>query len=125
MATLTVNMMDRRAYFWGIQALRTGGLVALGITLFGVNPKPGLHERGLAITITLGVVALAWIGMIVFDIRKWPIAYPLALLSVSGGLLSTLQLGRRSSSRRSRRSRPARTWPRRSRPGSRPPAPCR
>ena len=93
MVTLTANMMDRRAYFWGIQALRAGGLVALGTTLFGVNPKPGLHERGLAITITLAVVAAAWVGMIVFDIRKWRIAYPLALLSVSGGLLSTLQLG--------------------------------
>jgi signal transduction histidine kinase len=93
MAAMTANMMDRRAYFWGIQALRSGGLVALGVTLFGISPKPGLHERGLAITITLAVVALAWIGMITFDIRKWPIEYPLALLSVSGGLLSTLQLG--------------------------------
>ena len=93
MAALTVNMMDRKAYFWGIQALRSGGLVALGITLFGVSPKPGLHERGLAVTITLAVVAVAWIGMITFDIRKWPIEYPLALLSVSGGLLSILQPG--------------------------------
>jgi signal transduction histidine kinase len=93
MVTLTANMMDRRAYFWGIQALRSAGLVALGITLFAENPKPGLHERGLAITITLAVMALAWIGMITFDIRKWPLEYPLALLSVSGGLLSTLQLG--------------------------------
>ena len=93
MAALTVNMMDRKAYFWGIQALRSGGLVALGVTLFGVNPKPGLHERGLAITITLGVVVVAWLGMITFDIRKWRIEYPLALLSVSGGLLSILQTG--------------------------------
>ena len=93
MAALNVNMMDRKAYFWGIQALRTGGLVALSLTLFGVNPKPGLHERGLAITIALGVVAVAWIGMITFDIRKWPMEYPLALLSVSGGLLSILQQG--------------------------------
>lgn len=93
MAALTVNMMDRKAYFWGIQALRSGGLVALGITLFGVSPKPGLHERGLAVTITLAVVAAAWIGMITFDIRRWRIEYPLALLSVSGGLLSILQLG--------------------------------
>lgn len=93
MAALTANMMDRRAYFWGIQALRSGGLVALTVTLFGVNPQPGLHERGLAITITLGAVALAWIGMIIFDIRKWRIEYPLALLSVSGGLLSILQTG--------------------------------
>lgn len=93
MAALTANMMDRKAYFWGIQALRAGGLVALGVTLFGVNPKPGLHERGLAITLTLAVVAVAWIGMITFDIRQWRIEYPLALLSVSGGLLSILQQG--------------------------------
>ena len=93
MAALTANMMDRKGYFWGIQALRTGGLVALGLTLFGVNPKPGLHERGLAITITLAVVAVAWVGMITFDIRKWPIQYPLSLLSVSGGLLAILQQG--------------------------------
>ena len=93
MAALTANMMDRKAYFWGIQALRTGGLIALGSTLFQVNTKPGLHGRGLAITITLCVVAVAWIGMIAFDIRKWPMAYPLMLLSVSGGLLSILQQG--------------------------------
>ena len=93
MAALTANMMDRKAYFWGIQALRTGGLIALSVTLFGVSPKPGLHERGLAITITLAVVAVAWLGMITFDIRQWRIEYPLALLSVSGGLLSILQQG--------------------------------
>jgi signal transduction histidine kinase len=93
MAALTANMMDRKAYFWGIQALRSGGLVALGVTLFGWSPKPGLHERGLAVTLTLAVVAVAWIGMIVFDIRQWRIEYPLAVLSVSGGLLSVLQQG--------------------------------
>ncbi|MEY9930098.1 signal transduction histidine kinase [Catenulispora sp. GP43] len=93
MAALTANMMDRKGYFWGIQALRSGGLVALSITLFGVNPKPGLHGRGLAITITLAVVAVAWIGMIVFDIRKWRIQYPLFLLALSGGVLSILQQG--------------------------------
>jgi signal transduction histidine kinase len=93
MAVLTANMMDRKGYFWGIQALRAGGLVALGITLFGVSPKPGLHGRGLAIAITLAVVAAAWIGMIVFDIRKWRIQYPLFLLALSGGVLSILQQG--------------------------------
>jgi signal transduction histidine kinase len=93
MAGLTANLIDRKSYFWGIQALRTGGLVAMTVTLFGVNPKPGLHGRGLAISITLAVVAVAWLGMVTFDIRKWRIEYPLALLSVSGGLLSILQQG--------------------------------
>lgn len=93
MAGPTANLMDRKSYFWGIQALRTGGLVALSVTLFGVDPKPGLHGRGLAVSITLAVVTVAWLGMVTFDIRKWRIEYPLALLSVSGGLLSILQQG--------------------------------
>ena len=94
MAALTANMLDRRGYFWGIQALRIGGLVALTITLFGVDStKPGLHGRDLAFAITVAVVWVAWLGMVTFDIRQWPIQYPLALLSVSGGLLSIIQQG--------------------------------
>lgn len=93
MAALTANMADRKGYFWGIQALRTGGLFAMGTTLFGVSPTPGLHGRGLAISITMAVVGLAWAGMVTFDIKRWPIEYPLALLSVSGGLLTILQQG--------------------------------
>lgn len=94
MAGLTANLIDRRGYFWGIQALRMGGLVALTVTLFGVNAtKPGLHGRDLAFAITLAVVWVAWLGMVVFDIRMWRIEYPLALLSISGGLLSIIQQG--------------------------------
>ncbi|GAA1968860.1 sensor histidine kinase [Catenulispora subtropica] len=92
MGTLTETLRDRR-YVWGIQGMRLGGLFALGVTIAGVHPQPGLHGRGLALSVTLMVAALAWIGLVVFDVRKLPLVAPLAVMAVSGGLLGALQPG--------------------------------
>ncbi|NUP49453.1 MAG: histidine kinase [Catenulispora sp.] len=92
MGALTATLRDRR-YVWGIQAMRVCGLLALGATVAGIHPQPGLHGRGLALTVTLAVAALGWIGLIVFDLRAWSLTPPLAVMAVSGGLLGALQPG--------------------------------
>ncbi|NUR58485.1 MAG: histidine kinase [Catenulispora sp.] len=92
MGALTATLRDPR-YVWGIQAMRFCGMVALGATIAGIHPQPGLHGRGLALSVTLAVAALGWIGLMVFDMRPWPLTPPLAVMAVSGGLLGALQPG--------------------------------
>src|SRR4051794_7771661 len=92
MGALTDTLRDRR-YVWGIQGMRIGGLLALGVTIAGIHPQPGLHGRRLALAVTLAVAALGWAGLIVFDVRKLSLTPPLAVMAASGGLLGALQTG--------------------------------
>src|SRR2546423_11134710 len=92
MGALTATLRDRR-YIWVIQGMRMAGLVALGASIIGIHPQPGLHGRGLTLTVTLAIATLGWIGLIVFDIRKLSLTGPLAVMAASGGLLGALQSG--------------------------------
>ena len=92
MGALTATLRDRR-YIWGIQAMRFCGLLALGAAIAGIHPQPGLHGRGLALSLTFAVAALGWIGLIVFDMRSRSLTPPLAVMAVAGGLLGALQPG--------------------------------
>src|ERR1051326_2470246 len=92
MGALTATLRDRR-YIWVVQVMRVGGLVALSATIIGIHPHPGLHGRGLTLTVTLAIAALGWIGLIVFDLRKLSLTWPLAVMAAGGGLLGALQPG--------------------------------
>lgn len=82
---------DRRAYVWGIQAMRLSGLAALVATIYAAEPHPGLHGRGLAISLVLGVATAAWLALVAMDLRGHRITAPLAIMGVAGGLLAALQ----------------------------------
>ena len=82
---------DRRAYVWGIQAMRLSGLAALVATIYAAKPRPGLHGRGLAISVVLAVATVAWLALVAMDLRGRRTTVPLAVMGLAGGVLAALQ----------------------------------
>lgn len=73
-----------------IDAMRLLILVMVLVTVPLASPHPGVGARGIAIAVTLGLSAIAWVIMI--GVQRRPAAYPatLAVMAAAGGALAGL-----------------------------------
>ncbi|WP_052441904.1 sensor histidine kinase [Streptacidiphilus anmyonensis] len=84
------TVRDRRAYRWGISAMRLAGLAALLLSTARANPSPGAHGRGLAISVAMVVTGAGWLMWLAVEGRPKPLTVALAATAVGGGALGGL-----------------------------------
>ena len=76
---------------WVIDAIRAFGLVVVIITVSLARPRPGIDTvRGLAIAVTLGLSAAAWIVWMSTTCRPRMTTVSLAVMGAAGGVLAGL-----------------------------------
>jgi signal transduction histidine kinase len=74
-----------------IDGIRAIGLVVVIITVSLASPRPGTDSaRGLAIAVTLGLSAAAWIVWMLAEHRRWTNLGSLVVMGAAGGVLAGL-----------------------------------
>ena len=74
-----------------IDVIRAIGLVVVIITVSAARPRPGVDSvLGLAIAVTLGLSAAAWIIWMLAEHQRWANLGSLVVMGVAGGVLAGL-----------------------------------
>jgi signal transduction histidine kinase len=74
-----------------VDGIRAIGLVVVIITVSLASPRPGTDSaRGLAIAVTLGLSAAAWIVWMLAEHRRWTNLGSLVVMGAAGGVLAGL-----------------------------------